>query len=280
MKELYPFKENFFRLPTGHSMHYLDEGRGQPVLMLHGNPTWSFFYRNIVKAFSGTNRLIVPDHLGCGFSDKPQNYEYTLEHHIDNLEKLVGNLGLKDFSLVVHDWGGAIGFGLLERHPELASRIVILNTAAFTSEVIATRIDICRMPLLNDFLIRRLNGFAWPATRMAVVRKLSPEVRRGFLFPYGDYEKRVAIAGFVADIPMTPDHRSYATLKKIELSLPKHRCPRLILWGKRDFCFNDYFLGRWREIYPDARVRTFRSAGHYLLEDAGDEIIGELKRFF
>ena len=261
------------------SLHYLDEGKGDPILMLHGNPTWSFYYRNLVAEFSKSHRVIVPDHIGCGFSDKPQDYEYTLKQHIDNLEKLVLELKLKNFIMVAHDWGGAIGFGLIERHPERVKKIILLNTAAYTSDVIAFQINMCRIPVLAEQVIRRLNGFALTATYMAVAKKMSPEIRKGYLFPYDSYKNRIATAKFVADIPMNPKHRSYRTLKNIELSLPRHHCPVLILWGKKDFCFHDYFLNRWREIYPHAIVKTFENAGHYVLEDAGEEIIAELKKF-
>lgn len=261
------------------SMHYLDEGKGDDILMLHGNPTWSFYYRNLINVFSKTHRVVVPDHIGCGLSDKPQDYDYTLKNHIDNLEKLVTELKLKDVVLIVHDWGGPIGFGLIDRHPDLVKKIVILNTAAYTSEFIAFRINMCRIPVLAEQVIRRLNGFALTATYMAVAKKMSPEIRKGYLYPYDNYQNRIATAKFVADIPMNPKHRSYQTLKNIELSLPKHQCPILILWGKKDFCFNDYFLNRWKEIYPHATVKTFENAGHYVLEDAKDEIIAELKNF-
>ena len=223
--------------------------------------------------------MIVPDHIGCGLSDKPQDYEYTLKQHIDNLEKLVTHLKLRDIVLIIHDWGGAIGFGILERHPELVKKIVILNTAAYTSEVIAFQINMCRIPVLAEQVIRRLNGFALTATYMAVAKKMRPEIRKGYLFPYDSYANRIATAKFVADIPMNPNHRSYQTLKNIELSLSKHHCPILILWGRKDFCFHDYFLNRWREIYTHATVKIYENAGHYVLEDAKDEIIAELKNF-
>ncbi|MBN1365775.1 MAG: alpha/beta fold hydrolase [Syntrophaceae bacterium] len=279
MNKLYPYKSNFLKLKDNLSLHYIDEGQGEPLLMLHGNPTWSFYYRNLVAEFSKFHRVVVPDHIGCGLSDKPQNYDYTLKQHIDNLEKLVTELKLRDFVLVVHDWGGAFGFGLLQRYPDLVKKIVILNTAAYISEFIAFRINMCRIPILAEQVIRRLNGFALTATYMAVAKKMPPEIRKGYLYPYDNYKNRIAIARFVADIPMNPNHRSYQTLKNIELSLSQHKCPTLILWGKKDFCFNDYFLKRWMEIYPHAMVKTFESAGHYVLEDAKEEIIKELKQF-
>ena len=201
LNKLYPFTSHFFQLKDNLSLHYLDEGKGDPILMLHGNPTWSFYYRNLVAEFSKSHRVIVPDHIGCGFSDKPQDYEYTLKQHIDNLEKLVLELKLKNFIMVAHDWGGAIGFGLIERHPERVKKIILLNTAAYTSDVIAFQINMCRIPVLAEQVIRRLNGFALTATYMAVAKKMSPEIRKGYLFPADSYKNRIATAKFVADIP-------------------------------------------------------------------------------
>jgi haloalkane dehalogenase len=278
LRKLYPFPPHFLKLPGDLSLHYLDEGRGDPILMLHGNPTWSFYYRNLVQELSRSNRVIAPDHIGCGFSDKPQVYNYTLKHHIDNLETLVDFLDLKNFILIVHDWGAPIGFGLIMRHPQRIRKIVILNSAAYTSKEIALPINLCRIPFLAEQFIRRLNG-PLVATYMAVVKKMSPDVRRGYLYPYNNYKNRIAIARFVDDIPMKPSHRSYRTLKEIELSLPRHQCPVLILWGRKDFCFHDYFLNRWKEIYPHAAVQTFDRAGHYVVEDAQDEILQALKHF-
>lgn len=279
LDKLYPFQSRFFNIGANVSMHYLDEGRGEPVLMLHGNPTWSFYYRNLVAEFSKTHRVVAPDHIGCGLSDKPQTYDYILQNHIDNLEKLVKHLELQKFVLVVHDWGGPIGFGLIALHPEWVKKIVILNTAAYTSDVIAFRINMCRIPVVAEQIIRRFNAFAWVATYMAVAKKMSPDIRRGYLFPYDSYKNRIATARFVADIPMNPKHRSYKTLKDIEVSLSRHNCPILILWGKKDFCFHDYFLHRWEDIYPQAIVRTFADAGHYILEDAADGVIREMRAF-
>ena len=277
-KEQYPFKENFLKLKHL-KMHFVNEGNGDPILMLHGNPTWSFFYRNLIKEFSINHQVIAPDHIGCGLSDKPQNYEYILENHIQNIEKLVDHLSLKNITLVVHDWGGAIGFGFATRHPELIKKIVIMNTAAFTSSYIAPQINICRIPILGELVIRGLNAFAWPATFMAVENKLDQKTKDGFLYPYDNYSNRIATAKFVKDIPMSETHISYKTLKDIENKLELLKCPKLILWGKKDFCFNDYFLHRWNEIYPNDKVVELPNAGHYLIEDEQDEVIKEIKIF-
>ena len=129
LKKEYPFSSHYLKLQDGLKLHYVDEGNGSPIVMLHGNPTWSFFYRNLIKHFSGSNRVVVPDHMGMGLSDKPQDYQYTLENHINNLETLIANLGLEDITLVVHYWGGAIGFGYATRNLEKVKKVVIMNTA-------------------------------------------------------------------------------------------------------------------------------------------------------
>ena len=279
LQELYPFKSNYFKVGEN-QLHYVDEGtEGSPILMVHGNPTWSFYYRDLIKEFSKTNRVIAPDHIGCGFSDKPQDYEYMLENHISNIEKLVKKLELKDITLAVHDWGGAIGFGLATRHPELIKKIVILNTAAYTCDYIPPQINICRTPVIGEAVIRGFNAFAGPATHMAVEKPLSRNVKKGYLLPYNNYKNRIATAKFVTDIPMKESHRSWTTLENVEKGLSKLTCPKLVLWGRKDFCFNDYFLNRWKGIYPDAEYKVFEDAGHYVIEDAGEELIKEMRAF-
>jgi haloalkane dehalogenase len=283
---LYPFAQNTFVTPRGPRMNYADEGprADEAVLMLHGNPTWSFFYRDIIRALSPKIRCIAPDHIGMGLSEKPPagKYPYMLATRIADIEALVASLGLKRIHLVVHDWGGAIGFGLATRHPGKIGRITILNTATFPDTNIPSRISLCRAPFgLGALIVRGLNGFAWPATWMAMHRrKLTPGEKRGYLFPYGNWASRVAIHEFVRDIPMTPAHPTYPVLAEIERKLPLlagH--PKLILWGGRDFCFNDHFHNRWRAIYPEAAAHHFPDAGHYLLDDGGEEVRSKIEHF-
>lgn len=270
---LYPFQPHNIRTPAGAKMSYVDEGprSDSAVLMLHGNPTWSFYYRDLIRQLSPVVRCVAPDHVGMGLSEKPEGYDYRLARRIADIEHLVDSLGLKQLRLVVHDWGGAIGFGLATRRPDLVERIVILNTAAFVSARIPERIALCRAGRLGAWIVRGLNGFAGPATWMAMhARRLSQEEKRGYLFPYDSWENRVAVHRFVEDIPMEREHPTRATLQEIERRLPTLAAvPKLILWGGRDFCFDDTFLARWREIYPSASVERFADAGHYVLEDTG-----------
>lgn len=278
LEKVYPFKSNFLQLGS-HNLHYVDEGEGRPILMLHGNPTWSFYYRNLIQTFSPKFRTIVPDHMGCGMSDKPQDYEYSLETHIQNAYKLIKFLDLKKIILIVHDWGGAIGFGLATRYPELFDRIVILNTAAYTDSHIPQRINLLRQGKMGEWLTRKLNLFAWPATFMTTQRPLPKKIKEGYLLPYDSWENRVAVARFVQDIPMEKDHKTYHTMREIESRLQSLPHPKLILWGGKDFCFNKHFFEKWVQIYPEAEAHWYAKAGHYVLEDALDEVSGEIWKF-
>jgi haloalkane dehalogenase len=280
-KDLYPFTSLYFDL-SPYKLHYLDEGEGEVLLFLHGNPTWSFYYRSLIQNFQGRYRCVVPDHIGCGFSDKPQDYNYTLTTHIDNLEKLVDFLGLKNITLVLHDWGGAIGMGLAVRKPELIKRLVLFNTAAFLLRDIPLRIGLCRMPLLGTILIRYLNFFVRGVLRFGLKRqnRLTQNIVAGYLAPYDTFENRIANLKFVQDIPMEQTVPSYSVIQYIERNLKQFDgYPILIIWGSEDFCFNDKFLNKWREIFPRAEVHEVCNAGHLIVEDASDEIIPWIEEF-
>lgn len=278
----YPFASNFLPVGEGARMHFLDEGprSDEAVLMLHGNPTWSFYYRKLVLALRGSVRCVVPDHVGMGLSDKPEKYPYRLGRRIADIERLVNHLGLRRIHLVVHDWGGAIGFGLATRQPERVGKLVVLNTAAFPDDQIPWRIAVCRWPWIGAVLVRGFNGFAGPAAKMAVTHPLPDEIAEGLLAPYDSWANRVAVHQFVRDIPMQPSHPSFATLQGIEAGLANLRSrPALLAWGGRDFCFNDHFYERWRTYLPQAQTMHFPDAGHYVLEDEAATIVPAAVRF-
>lgn len=279
LKIEYPFKSQFFDIDTKNKIHYLDEGQGEIIIMVHGNPTWSFFYRNLIKSMSLKYRIICPDHMGCGLSSRDENYNYTLKNHIDNIDRLIEKLKIQNFSLIVHDWGGAIGMGLATRYPERVKKIVAMNTAAFTSLEIPFRINILRNSL-GEQIIRRFNAFAGPATFMAVDHPLSPIVKKGFLLPYNNYKNRIATAKFVRDIPLNKKHQTYSTLKMIEDNLNKIKSPVLLLWGENDFCFTMNFYKRWLDFFPKAKHISYPQAGHYVIEDEFENINKEINLFF
>ena len=278
LREIYPFTPKRFETGRG-AMSYLDEGSGdEAVLMVHGNPTWSFYYREVVRALRGRIRCIVPDHVGCGLSDKPQDFDYTLGEHVRNLRALVDSLGLRRVHLIVHDWGGPIGLGTMLPQAEKLGKVTILNTAAFADARIPGRIRACRIPVIGELIVRGCNGFAGPATWMAVTKPLPPAVKAGFLFPYDNWANRIATHRFVVDIPTRPDSPSGRALAEVERALPRLREKEVqILWGGRDFCFNRHFFERWRGILPAAKTEYFESAGHYVLEDARAECLDRIQ---
>jgi pimeloyl-ACP methyl ester carboxylesterase len=277
LKTEYPFKSHFLKIKS-EDLHYIDEGDGPVVIMLHGNPTWSFFYRNVVKQLSSNHRVIVPDHIGCGLSSKNENYEYTLKNQIETVLKLIQHLKIEKFSLIVHDWGGAIGMGVATTLPDKVEKIVAMNTAGFTSSEIPFRINILRNPV-GEFVIRSMNAFAYPATFMAVNKKMNNVVKKGFLLPYNNYSNRIATAKFVRDIPMDSNHPTYQTLKKIEDNLKMIKAPLLLLWGEKDFCFTMNFFHKWLSFFPNAKTKTYPRAGHYLLEDETNDVLIQIENF-
>ncbi len=278
----FPFKSQYIEI-SGSKLHYLDEGEGPALVLLHGNPTWSYYYRYLIPVLSRNFRVIAVDHMGCGFSDKPAKYSYTLARHIENLTILIDSLNLDSLSLVVHDWGGAIGFGYATRFLDKIESIAVLNTAAFRSQRIPLRIRLCRWPIIGEIIVRGLNGFAWPATFMAVQKKMSRKTACSYLQPYDSWKNRIAVYGFVKDIPLEKNHVSYETLFSIEKRLPEIRArgiAMLVAWGGKDFCFNDHFYGQWQMHFPDASYHYFKDCGHYLLEDGHNRVEPIIEDFF
>lgn len=286
MTELYPFTGRTLDRPGGR-LHFLNEGAGDPIVMLHGNPTWSFYYRNLVLALLGNFRCIVPDHIGCGLSDKPADtlYDYSLKSRIDDLEALLDSLGLREnLTLVLHDWGGMIGMGFAARHPERIKRIVASNTGAFPlpkSKRLPLSLKLGRNTRLGAWLILKRNAFCRAAARWCVTRKpLPPDVRAMYLKPYDSPEHRVAVLKFVQTIPLKPTDPGYDIVSDTAMSLAKFRdVPTLLLWGLRDFVFDQHFLAEWQRHFPHAQTHTWPDCGHYLLEDAGEEAIMRVKDF-
>lgn len=280
-RALYPFESHWLDLGDIR-YHYLDEGQGEPLLLVHGNPTWSFYWRELVKGLRGKYRLIVPDHIGCGLSDKPRQYEYHLARHIENLRRLIDHLRLDKVTLLAHDWGGAIGLGAAVAEPARFHRFVLFNTAAFRSRRVPWRIRICRTPLLGGLAVRGLNAFARAALWMAVAKheRMTAAVRAGLLAPYDSWAHRIAIHRFVKDIPLSRRHPSYATLEAIENGLVTLRGrPMMLVWGMRDWCFTPHFLERFLEFFPEAEVHRLFDASHYVIEDAYEQIMPLVERF-
>lgn len=283
---LYPFEGKRLDL-GGVRLHYLDEGAGEPVVMLHGNPTWSFYYRDLVLALRDKYRCVVPDHIGCGLSDKPgdDRYAYTLARRVDDVERLLDHVGLDGgITLVLHDWGGMIGMVYATRHPERIRRLVILNTAAFplpNSKRFPWALALARNTWLGGYLVRRFNAFSAIASRVCCTRHpMGPELRRAYQAPYDSWDHRIATLRFVQDIPLSTADPSFGLVSDVERKLDTlAHIPMLICWGMKDFVFDAHFLERWTRHFPKAEVHRFEDAGHYILEDAREDVIPLIKDF-
>jgi|FLOH01.1.fsa_nt_gi cis-3-alkyl-4-acyloxetan-2-one decarboxylase len=277
----YDFSPHCFQASAGR-MHYVDEGPrdAAPLLCIHGNPSWSFYYRRVVREFRGEHRVVAVDNLGCGLSDKPQDWSYRLEDHVENLCALVLALDLKNITLVLHDWGGAIGMGFAVRHPDRVARIVLGNTSAFLIDRIPLRIAVCRWPVFGAIALRGFNGFALAATTMAVEKPMTPLVKRGFLAPYNSWHNRIAQHRFVLDIPMGPSHPTWDVIESIDSGLAQLAGkPIAIAWGMKDWCFSAVFLDGWKARFPTAEVLEIKDAGHYMWEDAHEVALPFLRSF-
>jgi haloalkane dehalogenase len=284
----YPFAPKSFVHPNGLTQSYLDEGPrdGEVVVMLHGNPSWSYYWRKLVLGLRDRYRCIVPDHIGMGLSDKPDDsrYAYTLQSRIDDLERLLDSLDLGDnLTLAVHDWGGMIGFGWALTHAARVKRLVILNTAAFSlpkAKALPWQLKLGRDSILGAGLIRGFNAFAGGAARFGVDTPMPADVRRAYNAPYDSWASRISTLRFVQDIPLSPADRSWALVEEAGKRLPSFADrPALIGWGLKDFVFDRHFLEGFQRALPTAEPHVFADAGHYVLEDKADALVPAIRDF-
>ena len=284
----YPFQPKSFEVRPGIRMSYLDEGpRDAPIiLMLHGNPSWSYLWRNWISGLSDAYRCIAPDHVGMGLSDKPSDaaYEYTLDSRIEDVEALLAHLGVDGpLTLAVHDWGGGIGFGWASRHASRVERLLITNTGAFlmpAAKTLPRSLWLGRNTVVGSFLIRGLNAFARGTAHIGSVRKLSRDVFASFIAPYSSWDTRRSVLRFVQDIPLREGDRSYATVKATGEFLPSLADrPALIFWGLKDFVFDHHFLDEFKRALPSAKVYAHEDAAHYVLEDKWQESLPIVREF-
>lgn len=284
----YPFTPKKFEARPGLSMSYLDEGprEGEVIVMLHGNPSWSYYWRNLVSGLSDKYRCIVPDHIGMGFSDKPgdRDYDYTLQSRIDDLSALLEHLGIKGpVTLAVHDWGGMIGFGWALTHAAQVKRLVITNTAAFplpSAKKMPWQLSLGRDSKFGAFIIRAFNAFSSGASYQGVETKMPADVRRAYVSPYNNWNNRISTLRFMQDIPLHPGDKAWALVEAAGQRLPQFADrPAFIGWGLKDFVFDQHFLAGFRKALPQARVTAFEDAGHYVLEDKQAELVPAIRAF-
>lgn len=284
----YPFAPKTFDRGNGILLNYVDEGPrdAEPVVMVHGNPSWSYYWRHLVLGLRDSYRCIVPDHIGMGLSDKPDDsrYEYTLQSRVDDLDKLIASLGLTGkITLAMHDWGGMIGFAWAMRNPERIARLVILNTASFplpTTKKLPWQIGLGRVPLLGAILIRGFNFFARGAADLGVMTPIDRASRKALLSPYDSWSTRRAVHRFVQDIPLKPGDRAWDLVAGAERQLPNYRqLPVFIGWGLQDFVFDQDFLAHFIKDLPNATQKIYGDAGHYVLEEKHAELVPAIRQF-
>jgi pimeloyl-ACP methyl ester carboxylesterase len=283
----WPFTERHVTV-NGHQMAYVDEGCGPVVLLVHGNPTWGFYYRRLIASLSAAGvRAIAPDHIGMGRSDKPSaaDYPHTLRRRVDDLGAFIDAMKLdQPFSIVAHDWGGAIALAWAVDHAHRVDKLVLFNTGAFPlppDKSMPWSLRAARLPVIGEFAVRRLNAFSRGALVMGSGKRWLPaEARRGLMDPYDSPAHRVAVHRFVKDIPLRPTDPAYEVLAHTEKSLPLLAGkPTLMFWGMKDPVFDAVVLDHLAELMPQAEVYRFADAGHYVLEDAADRIVPPVTRF-
>jgi len=284
----YPFTPARFEVRPGIAMSYLDEGPrdGEVVVMLHGNPSWSYYWRHLVLGLRDRYRCVVPDHVGMGLSDRPDDahYAYTLQSRIDDLDALLRHLRIDGpVTLAVHDWGGAIGFGWALRDPARVKRLVITNTGAFplpATKRFPKRIAMGRDSRVGGWLIRRFNLFARGAARFGTERKLPKDVREAYVGVYDGWNKAISTLRFMQDIPLAEGDAAWPLVKAMEAALPgySHR-PAFIAWGLNDFVFDINFFDRFRAALPNAEAYVYGDANHYVLEDKHEELVPMIREF-
>lgn len=280
----YPFRNRYFQL-NGMRYHYVDEGEGEPVVMIHGNPTWSFYYRNLIKVLSKEYRCIAPDHIGMGLSSKPdpEEYGFRLIDRVDDLGTFLDHLQLDQVTLVVHDWGGMIGLTWARKNLQRIKRLIILNTAGFhlpQTKKLPASIKLCRDSRLGAAMVLGLNGFTRAANHWCTTKKLPKVVKQAYLIPHKSWQDRTAVLKFVQDIPLHSADPSFFIVTETQTNLRRmQQIPTLILWGGKDFVFDDHFYREWQDYLPHAQFHYFANAGHYILEDAKEECAELIQRF-
>jgi cis-3-alkyl-4-acyloxetan-2-one decarboxylase len=277
----FPFEARY--LESGDvRLHYVDEGprEGPTLLFVHGNPTWSYMWREPIAALSGQGRRCVAfDHMGFGRSDKPPHLaRYSLQAHIEHARTVVEELDLTDVTLVAHDWGGPIGLGAMLDHADRLSSAVLINTWAWElPSFVPPFIREFRTEGLGEVLVLGGNLFVESIPGGMASRDTDPVMMEAYRAPFPDYWSRVGMLAFQRDIPFTERDRSAALMGSIHERLEQLDIPVTLVWGMRDPVFQPVFMDQWRELFPDARVVELEDAAHFVPEDRPDAVTEVLR---
>lgn len=273
----YPFESRWFEI-HGNRFHYVDEGSGEILLFIHGTPSWSFDYRNIIRELRKTRRCVALDHLGFGLSDKPEKYNYSTQDHSATLEKFILEKNLQNITLVVHDFGGPIGLNVATRYPERFKQIVILNSWLWSSEGepdFEKFKKILRSPLL-PFLYRKLNFSArYILPRSFGDHRLKRSLRKFYTSPFADSSQRNGTLAFAYSL--LNDQNWFEELWKKRERLAEKRV--LIIWGMKDPVISPAYLEKFITGFPEAKVVRLNTCGHFPQEECPEEVSQALKEF-
>ena len=286
IRKHFPFANRFARI-NGHRMHYVDEGEGEPVLLLHGNPTWSFLYRKFVPLIASAGfRVIAPDHIGFGLSERPaREHDFSLENHIANLAEFIRRLGLQRLTVVCQDWGGPMGLACAVLNPTAFKAIVVMNTwawpqpTAFHSGVFPWRM--MHAPVVGPYLFQRRNVLVERGLYLSVVHRerFLEEALPAYRFVMPDYDSRLLTRVFPRLIPLKPDDQSAATMSWLEQSLRGLNIPALIVWGKEEIVFPAECAQKFKVLLPHAKGPLWVTGSHFLQEDSPQEICAHILGF-
>ncbi|MFZ5478900.1 MAG: alpha/beta fold hydrolase [Myxococcota bacterium] len=268
---LYPFEAHWLDVDGGR-MHYVDEGEGPVVVLVHGTPSWSFEWRALVRDLARDHRVIAPDHVGFGLSEKPEDWAYTPAAHAANLGRLLDHLAVGDVTLVVHDLGGPIGLGWALDHPDRVARVVVMNTSMWRFEADAERFSRVVAGPIGKYLYLQRNFSPRRIVPMAMAVKPSPDVHRHYYEAFPTPETRMGpwrigceLAGSAAWFDGLWARRAALADK-----------PALIVWGMADPAFKPHLLSRWQELWPSAPVVKLDGVGHFPQEEAPDRVSSEI----
>lgn len=274
----YPFAHRSIDLRDGR-LHYVDEGSGEPVLFVHGTPTWSFEYRHLVRALSPRQRCIAPDLLGFGLSSRPREFAYTPEAHARVLEEFVTRLGLERFALVVHDFGGPIGLPLCFDDQHQVTALAIMNT--FFWPLDDDRRIARGARLLQSVVGRMMYRYANASLRLIMPlaygerSRLTPAIHRHYLMPFERRADRVLVLHALAKSLLGSRQYYQALVQRADRLTGR---PATLIWGMRDTAFGGEYLARWERLLPDATVVKLADAGHWPHEEAPQTVIDAVRR--
>ncbi|WP_170178522.1 alpha/beta fold hydrolase [Flammeovirga pectinis] len=272
----YPFKSNYIELPMG-NMHYLDEGEGDPIVMVHGNPGWSFEFRNIVKQMSKTNRCIVPDHIGFGLSDKPYEWDYLPNEHAQNLDTLLESLDLKNITLVVNDWGGPIGLSYALKHPEKIKKIVIMNSWMWSVENEEHYQQFSKFMGggFGKFMTKNFNFFGKVVLKgvLGDKKSLPKNIHKHFYKHMETPQDRKGCYTFPKQIIEASDWLDSLWKQKEKID----NIQTVIIWGMKDRAFREQELNYWIENWKNPEIIKLENIGHFPQEEDPESLIKVLK---